>query len=78
MKSLNMSMNGLSTTGCKYVGEVLKQNESLTYLNVSYNRIFDTGCAFIAKGFERNEKLHHLIVGYTKTFYVHFTCEKCS
>ena len=62
MKSLNMQMNGLSTSGAAVMGDVLKRNETLTYLNLSFNRIFDKGCAFLAKGMEANESLHHLIV----------------
>ena len=67
IKSLNLSMNGLSTNGALAVGDMLKQNESLTYLNISYNRIFDQGCAYLAKGLERNENLHHLIVNWRAT-----------
>lgn len=55
-------MNGLSTPGAMFIGDMLKQNDSLTYLNASFNRIFDKGCVFIAKGLEKNETLHHLIV----------------
>lgn len=62
IKSLNLSMNGLSTNGALAVGDMLTQNDSLTYLNISYNRIFDQGCAYLAKGLEKNETLHHLIV----------------
>ena len=72
IKSLNLSMNGLSTNGALAVGDMLKQNESLTYLNISYNRIFDQGCAYLAKGLERNENLHHLIVNWRATL-LHLT-----
>ena len=66
LKSLNLSMNGLSTPGSLFLGETLKKNEALTYLDISFNRIYDEGAAHLAKGLEKNERLHNLIVSTLK------------
>ena len=65
-------MNGVGTPGAMFIGDLLKANDSLTYLDVTFNRIYDKGAEHIAQGLAKNEALHHLIVRtYHMYMYIH-------
>jgi hypothetical protein len=55
-------MNGFGNEEAAYLGDALKENDTLTTLDISYNRIHVDGCQYIAKGLAQNKSLKTLHV----------------
>ena len=57
IKLLNLSSNACTGTGCRVLGEMLEENESLTELDISWNGIGGEMAALFWKGLQNSISL---------------------
>ncbi|CAF1343334.1 unnamed protein product [Adineta steineri] len=60
VQKLSLSQNGITSVGCKTIGQMLKSNKTLTYLNICRNKLYDDGIKFICDALMTNQTLRQL------------------
>ena len=62
LKSINLTMSGVSGEGCEALSTMLQNNDSLTHLNLSKCRIKDLDVLALVQALHKNESLRSLNV----------------